>query len=315
VARGTAEADPDIGQTARALRIANGLWGEQTYPFSEAFSAQLEQSYGAGLQATDFVNAPEAARQEINAWVAEQTEDRIRDIVPEGAIDRFTRLVLANAIYFYGGWESWFAPEATEDDAFHLLDGTTATVPFMVQHDHLDYARGDGFQAVELPYLGSGFAFTVVLPDDGRFAAVEAGLDVDALSAAIGQLASTDVRVYLPRFEFAFGPIELAQTLKAMGMTDAVDPKQADFAGMAEGTPPDPLFIGNVLHKAFISVDEQGTEAAAATVVIGLTMATPPDGEPPEPLEVRVDRPFLFAIRDRVTGTLLFLGRVMDPTA
>jgi len=311
VARGTAEADPESGQPARALRIANGLWGEQTYPFSQEYTVPLEQYYGAGLQQTDFINAPEAAREEINAWVAGQTEDRIQNIVPPNAITPLTRLVLANAIYFYGGWANTFSPGATADDAFFPLGGTTVTVPFMVQRTDLPYARGNGFQMIEFPYAGSDLAFTVILPDDGQFEAIEEGLDPETVNAAIGELRDTDILVYLPKFEFEFSA-SLAPTLQSMGMADAFDPQRADFTGMMDGTPPDPLFLSDVLHKAFISVDENGTEAAAATVVISDTGAAP--GEPTEPLEVRIDRPFLFAIRDTQTGTLLFLGRVMDPS-
>jgi serpin B len=311
VERGTAEDDPEIGQTARALHLANGLWGEQTFPFSEDFIAELAQDYGAGLQQTDFINAPEAARQEINGWVAEQTEERIQDIVPEGKITPATVLVLANAIYFYGGWEYPFEPIDTYDHDFFLLDGTTVSVPFMSQQEFLPYLRGNGFQAIEFPYAGSDFAITVILPDEGQFDTVEQGIDPAILNAAIEQLAPTDVRVYLPKFEFTFGTISLVDALQALGMTDAFDPFRADFAGMIEETAADKgsLCISDVLHKAFISVDEEGTEAAAATVVImGTPIATVPQAE------VRIDRPFLFAIRDTRTGTLLFLGRVMDPS-
>jgi serine protease inhibitor len=311
VARGTAGADPEHGQVARALHIANALWGEQTYPFSEAYNAQLEQSYGTGLHQSDFINAPEETREEINAWVAEQTEDRIQDIVPEGNITPDTRLVLANAIYFYGGWEDTFEPEATEDGDFFLLDGSTVTVPFMFQREHLSYAQGNGFQVIEFPYAESDFAFTVILPEDGDFATVEDGLDSDTLNAALAELASTELLVYLPRFEFEYSA-SLAPSLQSLGMADAFDPASADFSGMVEGTPPEPLYIGDVLHKAFISVDENGTEAAAATVVIGVAGAAPPETEP---IEVRIDRPFIFAIRDTQTGTLLFIGRVMNPDA
>jgi serpin B len=315
VARGTGEAVPSAGQVARALRVANALWGEQTYPFSETFSAELERFYGAGLQQTDFLNAPEDARVEINTWVEEQTEDRIQDIVPERAITSMTRLVLANAIYFYGAWLTPFSPDSTSDEPFYLLDGTSVTAPFMFLHHHFEYTRGNGYQAIELPYAGdgsdaSGFAFMVILPDEGQFEAFETGLDAVSLDATIGTLEYTEVRVWLPRFEFEFGS-SLAQTLQSMGMTDAFDARRADFSGMVEGTPPEPLFIGDVLHKAFIGVDENGTEAAAATVVMIGAGAAPPQQEPPK---VRIDRPFLFAIRDSETGTLLFLGRVMDPT-
>jgi serpin B len=315
VARGNAEAAPDGSQTARGLRIANALWGEQTYPFSEAYNAQLEQSYGAGLHQSDFIQAPEETRGQINDWVAEQTEDRIQNIVPEGVITPETRLVLANAIWFSGGWYLPFMPGATSDGEFFLLDGTSVTAPFMFQQEYLRYARGDGFQVIEFPYAGgpsgtSGFAFTVILPDDGQFAAFEEGLDGETLNAAIGQIFSTEVRVYLPKFEFEFGA-ELGSTLQAMGMADPFDPTRADFSGMVEGTPPAPLWIGDVLHKAHIGVDEHGTEAAAATVVL-MPGAAAPGEEPPE---VRMDRPFIFAIRDTRTGTVLFLGRVMNPSA
>jgi serpin B len=178
----------------------------------------------------------------------------------------------------------------------------------MFQREYLPYARGDGFQAIEFPYAGSGLSFTVILPDEGQFEAFEEGLDPDALNAAIDQMDSTEVLVYLPKFEFDYDT-SLAETLRSMGMEDAFDPARADFSGMVEGTPPEALFIGDVLHKAFISVDENGTEAAAATVV-GMVGAAAPTEEPPE---VRIDRPFIFAIRDTETGTVLFMGRVMNP--
>ncbi len=299
------------GDGEGALRIANALWGEQTYPFSDAFSAELERYYGAGLQDTDFAGAPEEARVEINDWVAEQTEDRIEDIVPEGVITTMTRLVLANAIYFYGPWRDTFMSAYTEDDTFHLIDGGEVTVPFMFQQETFPYTAGDGWQAIELPYEQEGFAMTILLPDEGTFADFEAGLDAGTLDAAVGQLDWRPMDLYFPKFRFDFSA-SVAEALKALGMTDAFDPDRADFSGMVDGTPPEELAIGDVLHKAFIGVDEDGTEAAAATaVIVGATSAAPPE----DPLEVRVDRPFLFAIRDTVTGTLLFLGRVMDPSA
>ncbi len=302
-----ARADTGYG----ALRIANALWGEQTYPFSADFSAELERIFGAGVQATDFANAPEEARADINAWVAEQTEDRIQDIVPPGAIGAMTRLVLANAIYFYGPWRDTFEASATEDDTFHLPDGSTVTTPFMFQAETFPYASGDGWQAIELPYEQEGFAMTILLPDEGTFETYEAGLEVDILNDAVGQLDGTAVELHLPKFEFDYSE-SLVEVLRSLGMTDAFDPALADFSGMVEGTPSEELAISDVLHKAFIGVDEDGTEAAAATsVIVGATSAAPPE----DPVEVRVDRPFLFAIRDRVTGTLLFLGRVMDPSA
>ncbi len=313
--RGNVEPDPDRGGGENGLRLANALWGEQTLPFSSDVLARLEQHYGAGLQQTDFINAPDAARDEINDWVEEQTEDRIQDIVPEGAITTLTRLVLANAIYFYGSWQHDFDPEATTDEPFHLLDGETVDVPLMYKEREFAYAAVDGLQLVSLPYAGAGLNMTIILPDEGTFEDVEQSLDAATLQAAIDELSMTPLYFWMPKFEFEFAT-SLATNLKALGMTDAFDPDRADFTGMLDegADAEDGLVISDVLHKAFIAVDEAGTEAAAATVIMMEATSAQPE-EKPEPIEVRVDRPFLFAIRDRQTGTILFLGRVLDPSS
>jgi serpin B len=303
--RGTGEGEP-----ARALHIANGLWVEQTYPVSQDYTAQIEEHYGAAPQQTDFRNAPEPARLEINGWIAEQTEDRIQDIVPPGSISKGTLLVLANALYFSGGWADPFLPNDTSEAGFHLLDGDTVTVPFMSQWGSFPYARGDGFQAIELPFEDSGFAFTVILPDEGQFDAVEERLDAAMLAEAVDQLAETGVWLYLPRFEFTFGTVTLNTPLQSLGITDAFDPFGANFTGMVDAAAGPPPCISDVLHQAFISVNEEGAEAAAATVVLMSPVSMP---NPTDMVEVRVDRPFLFAIRDTQTGSVLFLGRVMNP--
>ena len=307
--RGTAGADPDRGYPPRSLQIANGLWGEQTFPFSTPFSDQLAEYYGAGLQAADFQNDPDGVRDEIDGWVAEHTEDKIQDIVPEGAITEDSRLVLANAIYFYGGWLHTFDEGSTTDGDFHLIDGTTASVPFMGQQAHFSYGTGDGFQVIELPYAGSNFAFTVILPDEGQFDAVEGALDPAALDTALAGLGSRELILTLTKFEFEYSA-SLADMLKSLGMTDAFDANLANFSGMLDASAPEPLVIGDVLHKAFIRVDEEGTEAAAATTVMMVGAGAPTD----PPLEVSVDRPFIFLIRDTETGAILFIGRVMDPS-
>jgi serpin B len=311
VERGNAEEDANDGDPARGLTIANALWGEQTFPFSDAYLEQLEDGFGAGLNLVDFTGDPAEARDEINEWVADKTEDRIEDIVPPDAITEATRLVLANAIWFSGPWQATFDPESTEDGDFTLLDGSPVTVPFMFQHESLPYAEGDGFQAIELPYDGSGFAFTILLPDEGEFESFEEGLlDADALQESFDDLEVADVELSMPRFSFEFAT-SLVDPLTALGMEDAFDPDRADFSGMVDDDTADPLVIGDVLHKAFIALDENGTEAAAATIVEMEATAM----EPSEDLiEVRVDRPFVFAIRDTETGTLLFLGRVLDPS-
>jgi serpin B len=291
---------------ARTLQIATGLWGEQTFPFAPDYSALLEQHYHSGLRLADFLNAPDAAADEINAWVAQQTRGRIQHIVPAGAINAKTPMVLANAISFYGSWQHPFSPRRTRDDVFWLRDGTAITTPFMDQQTSLPVGRGDGVQTIEFPYNGD-FAFTVMLPDDGQFDTIERELSADTLHVAIGHCEITKVRVRLPKFAFEYG-VGLVPALTSLGMLDAFSATRADFTGMLMGTPPNPLYLGEVAHKAFISVDELGTEAAAATAVLESL------GIEPEPLEVRIDRPFLFAIRDTVTGTLLFLGRVVNPS-
>jgi serpin B len=311
VARGTADAT-EYGDPARSLHIANGLWSEQTFPFSPEFSQELAEYYGAPLQPADFKNDPDGVRAAINAWVADHTEGKIDGIVPEGALTPDSRLVLANAIYFYGGWLHTFDERATADDDFHLADGSAVSVPFMHQQQELSYTDAGDFQMVELPYQGSGFTFTVILPDEGQFDAVESGLDTATLDTALAQLASHKVDVYVPKFEFD-SSASLAQTLAAMGMTDAFDPNAADFSGMLGADAPEPLVISDVLHKAFISLDEEGTEAAAVTAVIMAAGAGAPSEE--QPIEVRVDRPFIFLVRDSQSGAILFMGRVMDPSA
>ncbi|MBX3069927.1 MAG: serpin family protein [Thermomicrobiales bacterium] len=310
--RGSAEADESNGTAARALRIANALWGEETFPFDPDFTALLEAAYGAGIQPADFINDPEGTREAINAWVAEQTENRIQEIIPEGVLTPLTRLVLANAIYFYGAWQFTFAESATDEQDFHLLDGSVIGVPTMHQTEDFQYGAADGLQIVELPYQGSGMTFTILLPDEGAFGDFESSLSLETLNNALAIPTSTEIELYLPKFEFEYSA-GLTDALKALGMTAAFDGGSADFTGMVDGTPPDPLVISDVLHKAFIAIDEDGTEAAAVTAVIVGAAAAAPD--PTEPPVVRIDRPFVFVIRDVETGTILFLGRVLDPSA
>lgn len=310
VERGNAEANEEEGRAARGLSIANALWGEATFPFSTTYMDTLSDDFGAGLELVEFSQEPEAARDEINDWVADHTNDRIENIVPEGAITTDTRLVLANAIWFSGAWLSAFDADRTEDGDFTLLDGSTVSVPFMRQTESYPYAAGEGFQVVELPYDGSGFAFTVLLPDEGEFEAFEASIDQTALDAILADLQRADVALQVPRFTFDYDA-NLTDTLQALGMTDAFDANRADFSGMVDGDA-DPLVISSVLHKAFIDLNEDGTEAAAATVVM---MEATSAQEEAEPIELVIDRPFVFAIRDTETGTILFLGRVLNPVS
>src|SRR5574340_1100303 len=290
------------------LNIANALWGQEGFGFSQAFLDTLALNYGAGMQAVDYAN-PEKARKTINKWVEDETKDKIKDLIPEGAIDPMTRLVLTNAIYFKAGWQYTFDENETHDQPFTLLDGSQVDTPMMQQTAGFEYVKGDGYEAVELPYEGRKFEMIIILPEAGAFADFEQSLDAAKLQSILNMFPSEalprQIDLTMPKFkvESSFG---LAGTLAEMGMPDAFDVAKADLSGMT-GKPD--LFITDVVHKAFVDVNEAGTEAAAATgVIIGLKSA-PVE----EPLKVVIDHPFLFAIRDVDSGTMLFFGRVVEP--
>jgi serpin B len=286
------------------LKIANSIWAEQTYSFLPEFLDTLARNYGAGVRLADFINAPEPARKEINAWVSDQTEDRIKDLIPEGVIDALTRMVLVNAIYFKADWLAQFDPDSTVDAPFHLLDGSEVSIPTMNQGLFVPYAQGDGWQAIELAYVGESAAMDILVPDEGRFEEFESGLDFETVSAILADLEPTPVQLALPKFEFT-SQVGLVEPLKALGMTDAFDEELADFSGM-DGT--HQLVISDVVHEAFVAVDEEGTEAAAATaVIVGVTSA------PLFDVTLTIDRPFIFIIRDLDSGQILFIGRVLNP--
>jgi len=297
---------PDIKEGSRfQLHVANALWGQQNFAFLAAFLDTLALNYGAGMRLVDFVKGPEAARQTINRWVEEQTEERIKDLLPEGSVNGDTRLVLSNAIYFNAAWMNPFEEGMTVDAPFHLIGGSTIDVPMMRQQERLGYAELPGVVAVEVPYVGGDLSMVVLLPAGGQFQPFAAELDEEQLGDILEAIFYTEVQLDLPRFEFE-SAFELRKSLSALGMAEAFA-ERADFSGMT-GKPE--LFISDVYHKAFVSVDEEGTEAAAATaVVMALTAA------PAQPVQVTVDRPFLFVIRDVPTGAVLFLGHVVDPSA
>jgi serpin B len=285
------------------LNIVNAIWGQKDYSFLTEFLDVLAENYGAGLRILDFMTEAEKCRLIINDWVSDQTEDRIKDIIPEGAIDELTRLVLTNAIYFNAAWEYPFDDEVTVDGPFYLLDGGQVTVPMMKQTESFGYTDGEGYQAVELLYDGDELSMVILLPASGNFEAFEEGLQAQKVSDIIGGLQLAEVILTMPKFEFD-SQFSLKDTLADMGMPVAFS-GDADFSGM---TGKRELFISDVVHKAFVAVDEAGTEAAAATAVIMPTSA------PPEPsVEVTIDRPFIFLIRDIETGAILFVGRVLNP--
>jgi len=284
------------------LRTANSLWGQKDFTFRAEYLDLLAENYGAGLRLVDFKDdaARQQARSAINAWVSAQTEDKIKELLAKGILTQDTRLVLANAIYFKAEWEKHFY--GTQDDVFTLLDGATVVVPIMTNRLVVPYADGEGYQAVAIPYKGSRMQMVVLLPDEGQFDAFEQTLDGERFSAILQALQPTDVKVYLPKFDYD-ASLELKPALSDMGMPDAFDWQRADFSGM---TGERDLVLSHVVHKAFVAVDEEGTEAAAATGVVAEIVSMP--------FVMKVDHPFLFVIRDAETGAVLFVGRVLDPT-
>ncbi len=285
------------------LNVVNAIWGQQDFKFQGPFLDVLAQNYGAGLRLLDFEKNAEGSRKTINDWVAQQTEDRIQDLIPEGAINELTRLVLTNAIYFNAAWAFPFDKDDTAAGTFYNLSGSTTTPQMMHQTRSFNYTAGANYQAVELPYDGYELSMVVLLPDSGSFTDFRNSLNAAAVNDIIAGLQHTEVILTMPKFEFksSFG---LNETLKKLGMTDAFDSALADFSGM-DGRKD--LYITDVIHKSFVSVDEIGTEAAAATAVImGLTAM------PMEEVTVTIDRPFVFLIRDIRTGAVLFIGQVTN---
>ncbi len=301
---GTANDKDETGQHFR-LNIANALWGQDGYQFLPDFLDVLAANYGAGMMAVDFAGVPDEARVRINDWVSDETEGKVKDLLAPGTIDESTRLVLTNAIYFNASWHWQFDQRDTEARPFHLDGGGTVSVPMMTEttKDFYGYAKSNGYQAVDLPYSWGELSMTILLPDEGRLGEFEGSLDSAMLDRIIDEIEIDYITLTMPLFEFE-SEFDLGDTLAGMGMADAFA-SGADFSGMTRSSD---LWISEVVHKAFVSVDEKGTEAAAATGVV-----VPTSGPVKEPIAVTVDRPFIFLIRDTGTGTILFLGRVSNP--
>jgi serpin B len=296
---------PDDDRDPFTIAIANSLWGHNDYPFLDEFLELLAVNYDAGLNLVDFVTATEQARVAINDWVEEHTNGRIEDLIPQGVITTLTRLVIVNAIWFKASWQHQFDPANTTDGPFTLLDGSTVTVPLMNQRARVTYHDGDGYTAVRLPYAGDA-AMEIILPDTGLFEEVSRRFG----RGEIGDIPFTDheVTLTMPKWEFS-SDVGLKQILQDLGMVAAFTepslPDGADFTGITAARE---LFIHDVLHKAFIAVDEEGTEAAAATaVIIGLESM-------PAQATMAIDRPFIFTIEHSSTGEVLFVGQVVDPS-
>jgi serpin B len=291
------------GPDRHELAIANALWGQQGEKFLDSYRSLVNRHYAAGFRRADFRGAPEAARRTINDWVEQRTQERIQELLPAGILTPTTSLVLTNAIYFKGTWQRPFPVRVTGARPFRLPDGRSVKVPTMHQVARFRYAEDKETQVLELAYKGGRLTLVVLLP--GNFPAFEKELDASRLHALTSRLAVESVSAFLPRF-LVTSRFSLADTLAALGMPTAFSGR-ADFSGMdGRGG----LFISAVEHKAFVAVDESGTEAAAATAVVMKR-----GGSAPGTKLFRADRPFLVLIRDTKTGCILFLGRVLDPRA
>ena len=288
------------------LQMANRLWGRKGFPFLPDFLTGTREHYGAELQQLNFAQ-PEPSRQTINRWIEQQTNGKIQDLIPVGAIDATTRLVLTNAIYFKGAWQDEFWKNATQPAAFQLSKSQKTKVPFMQQSDHFGYGETKDLQLLDLPYAGGEMSMLVLLPKqvDG-LGQIENQLTAKKLAVWTADLKQRLVQVFLPKFKLT-SQFELAETLRSMGMELAFS-EQADFSRMSSA---EELMLSEVIHKAFVDVSEEGTEAAAATAVLAPTAA--PISEPEKPVVFRADHPFVFLIRDNRTQAVLFLGRLVNP--
>lgn len=317
------------------LNIANALWGKVGYPFRPEFQDTLAANYGAELRQLDFAAQPLAAAAAINDWVEQETKGKISQIYPADHFAQLidpenVRLILTNAIYFKGQWQKGFDENDTEDADFHLPDGRRVSVPLMYQRNDFRYAQGADYQAVELPYKGGNgdLAMVIVLPAAGSFASFEENLDAATVQSFLDPPYTQEVILKMPRFQLE-AKLDLRETLWEMGMPNAFIWGTADFSGIADISQEgegDGIFTSSVTHKAFIKVNEKGTEAAAVTAWDGcqyfneeispgvfVTQESCVDSIPPPPVEMTIDRPFIFFLRDKETGAILFIGRVLDP--
>jgi serpin B len=288
-------APPQFDGITFQLNVANALWAQQGYALHPDYVNSLSEYYGVQLEEVDF-SAPDQTAQIINQWVSDQTQDKINNLVDPSSLDPLTRLILVNAIYLNAGWAMMFDENATQDGSFTLLDGSQATVPMMHVYNQFSYVGTESYQVAELDYQQPNFAMIVILPDQGQFEAVEAMLSNQLFM-------SYNLNLALPRFKYDTS-LDLAETLSVMGMPAAFS-AEADFSGIAD----EGLFVNSVIHRAYISVDEKGTEAAAATE-IGMGGGGPPN----QPIIFNADRPFIYIIYENSSGAILFVGRVVDPS-
>lgn len=287
------------------LRIANSVWSQKSYAFQAPFLDTLAVDYGAGVNVVDFTRAPNDARVTINGWASDNTDGRIRDLMPDGSIDALTRLVLVNAVYFSAAWQTKFTDGATAPAAFTTLDASVVQTSMMHAEIDAGYVKGDGYEAIELPYDGGDTALLVIAPTTGSFASFDAALTGAKVLDVLEGLRSTPVELSFPKAKLT-GSYPLKAPLESLGMKAAFD--GGDFSGISTS---DRLAIGGVFHQTSLDLDEGGTEAAAATgVEVGLVSS---ESLPVHFVPMTVDRPYVIAIVDRATKTLLFMGRIVDP--
>jgi len=312
--RAESDAQRGVSWTPIELDVANRLFVQSGFTLKPDFTHVLREQFGAPLEELDFLGAAETARLTIDAWVVHETHDRIRDLIPSGALDANTRLVLANAVYLRAPWEDPFEREETRPEPFWVGGRTPADVPTMQQRKSYPYEQRDGFIALAVPYEEGGLQFLILLPDQRNGLAQLERTVSPALLAACARMPRRDVVLHLPKFKLAPPTMSLSSPLRGLGMATAFDQPRggANFDRIAPRRPDLYLYLSDVFHRAWLSVDEDGTEAAAATEVALATFGVEA-GRPVPPVEVRVDRPFLFAIQHVASGTCLFLGRVGDP--
>ena len=291
------------------LNTANALWAQQDYPFLEEYLSVVEKYYLGKVTNLDFVGDVEGSRKIINDWVEEKTNDKIKDLIPSGVLNAYTRLVLTNAVYFKGTWVSQFDEELTKNEEFKVSAEETIEVPMMHigEEETFNYAETDKLQAIELPYEGEDLSMLILLPKENNIQTIEGILDVEMLNDIKNKMYPQEVLVSVPKFKFETKYF-ISNTLKKMGMEIAFVPDSADFSGM-DGTKY--LFIQEAIHQAFVEVNEEGTEAAAATAIVM-------DWEALGPGNVNVfyaDHPFIFIIQENETGSILFMGKVVNPLA
>lgn len=297
------------------LAVVNRLWGQHDGGFLPEYLGLVERHYGAGVELLDFESDPDGIRRQVNAWVEEQTRDRIRDLLPEGSVNQDTRMILVNAIYFLASWQHAFEPEMTRDQAFTTGSGRRLEVPMMQRTDHMATYLGEETIAVSLPYVGREVSLLALMPAEPQadFDAWLGRMDREGFDALVAGLEPRRVALAFPKFSGG-SSFRLADLLRNMGMPLAFSPTEADFRrmnGVGPGVLGESLYIDEVFHQTFIDLDEAGTEAAAATAVVMMRLTAIPAEE--QALEIRFDRPFVYAIYDHPTATLLFLGRVLNP--